>query len=124
MNPMTRRISAVAEVIFIAFAAVPRLALGIYRLFPRLSAWQTEVGFNVPIIFYAVSAAVPLLLALARRKSPAAYGIDFRNPRYHLDIMLTCFLPVALVSVLHVKIAANSWGGALILIVAYLALRA
>jgi hypothetical protein len=122
MNPVTRRILAVSEVILIAFAAVPFLALGVYRLVPRLSSWQTAAGFNVPIIFYAVSAAVPLLLALARRKSPAEYGIDFRNPRYHLDIMLTCFLPVALVSVLHLKIAADSWGGAPILIVAYLAL--
>jgi hypothetical protein len=122
VTPATRRVFAVSEVIFIAFAAVPLLALGVYRLVPRLSSWQTEVGFNVPIIFYAVSAAVPLLLACARRKSPAAYGIDFRHPHYHLDIMLTCFLPVALVSVLHVKIAANSWGGALILMVAYVAL--
>jgi len=122
MSSATRRILAVSEVSFIAFAVVPLLALGIYRLVPRLNAWQTTVGFGVPIIFYAVAAAVPVLLALARRKSPAAYGIDFRTPRYHLDIMLTCILPVALVSVLHMRIAADSWAGAPILIAAYLAL--
>lgn len=122
MSSRIRKILVVNEVILAAFALVPLLTLGIYRLFPVLGTWQTTAGFNVPIFFYIVSMAVPLLLVLARRKSPADYGIEFHNPKYHLDIMLTCFLPVALVSVIHIKVEANSWSGLPILIVGYVAL--
>jgi membrane protease YdiL (CAAX protease family) len=99
----------------VAFAIVPYLSLGMYRLLPRFEAWQTRAGFNAPIIFYAASVAVPLLLALVRRKKPADYGMDFYHLKYHLDIALTCFIPVALVSVLYAVVDYASWDGALIL---------
>jgi membrane protease YdiL (CAAX protease family) len=116
MKPVLSKFLAVVEVIFVAFALVPFLTLGLYRLFPGVQTWQVRVGFNVPILFYVVSMAVPFLLALLRWKRPAAYGIDFRNPKYHLDIMLTCFLPVVLVSGLYSLAPANSWGNVPILI--------
>jgi membrane protease YdiL (CAAX protease family) len=122
MKTNLSKIIAIIEVTFVAFVAVPFLALGIYRLFPRLKTWQADVGFLAPIFFYIMAIAIPLLLAFIRRISPAAYGIDFRNPKYHLDVMLTCFIPVALVDTLNAKQDANSWGGALIQIACWTAL--
>jgi membrane protease YdiL (CAAX protease family) len=114
---------AVIEVIFVAFIFTPYLTLGLYRLFPGFEIWQAETGFPVPILFYIVSVAIVLLLALVRRKRLEEYGINFRNLKYQIDIMLTCFLPVALVSGLHAIIVdPNSWGGAPILIASYIAL--
>jgi len=74
----------------VAFAVVPFLALGILRLLHVSEAWQKQA------VLYVVAMAIPLLLVVARRKKPPEYGIDFRHPRYHLNIMLTCFFPVAL----------------------------
>jgi uncharacterized protein len=112
MKPILSKSLAVVEVTFVAFALIPLLTLSLYRLLPSLGTWQAQVGFNVPIFCYVMMVIVPLMLALARRKSPAAYGIDFHNPKYHLDVMLVCFLPVALADTLNVAFEANSWIGA------------
>jgi len=109
MKPILSKSLVVVEVTFVTFALVPLLSLGVYRLFPALETWQTQAGFNVPIFFYIIAMAVPLLLAYVRRKSPAEYGIDFHNAKYHLDVMLTCFIPVALADTLNVVFTANSW---------------
>jgi membrane protease YdiL (CAAX protease family) len=118
MTTIRQKALAIFEVIFVTFAVIPVLSSGIYRLFPRLSAWQTTVGFNVPIFFYILSTAMPILLALAQRRSLTEYGIDFHNLKHHLDIMLVCFLPVALTSLLCMKVDPKSWNGALILAIA------
>lgn len=117
MKNKLSKIIAVIEVTFVAFVAVPFLALGIYNLYPDLKTWQSEVGFSAPIIFYTLAIAIPLLLAFVRRKSPAEYAIDFRNSKYHLDVLLTCFIPVALAGTLNMKFEANSWIGAPIQII-------
>jgi membrane protease YdiL (CAAX protease family) len=122
MKPVLSKSLAIVEVTFVTFGLVPLLTLGIYRLFPGFETWQKAVGFNVPILFYVLAMAVPVLLALARRKSPAFYGIAFRNPNYHLDVMLACFIPVALADTLNVAFEANSWISAPIQIAVQLAL--
>jgi membrane protease YdiL (CAAX protease family) len=118
MTTIMQKVLAIFEVILVAFAIIPMLALAIYRLFPRLSTWQTNAGFNVPVFFYILSIAIPILLALAQGKSLTEYGIDFHNLKYHLDIMLASFLPVALTSLLYIKVDPKSWNGALILAIA------
>jgi uncharacterized protein len=119
MKPFLSRFLTVVEVISVAFALVPFLTLGLYRLFPGFEIWQMQAGFNVPILFYIVSIAVPLIMARLRRKRPAAYGIDFRNLKYQLDITLICFIPVALFDGLNAVIKnPNSWIGAMVQIVA------
>ena len=86
------------------FSAVPFLTLGIYRLFPRLEAWQTErIGFPFPVLVYLVMMAVPLLAAVVRRRPAADYGIAFGKPGYHLDIAATCFVPVLGESYPHIR---------------------
>lgn len=108
---------AIVEVILVTFLVVPLLTLGIYRLFPGFEAWQTgAVGFPFPVFVYIVMVVVPLALMLARRVRLVDFGLDFRNLRYHLDIALTCFFPVAL-SFLPLAMGADhkAWDGALIL---------
>jgi membrane protease YdiL (CAAX protease family) len=117
LNPMIRKAFAILEVIFVAFAAIPYLTLGIFRLFPRFETWQTKaVGFPFPVFFHVVAVTAVLVLILFRRKKPADYGIHFHDLKYQLDIMLTCFVPVAVAGVpLGMGVNYKSWGGALIL---------
>jgi uncharacterized protein len=122
MKPILAKTMAILEVILVAFGAVPLLALALYRLLPQLTNWQAEVGFNVPILFYLMAVLVPLVLCFIRRKKLSAYGMIFRNVRYHLDITLTCFLPVAIVNVLNVFVNSKAWGGAIILAASQVAL--
>jgi CAAX protease family protein len=116
MNSTLKRVLAVVEVILVAFGIVPALAWGILRLLPAAEAWQKQA------ILYVVAMAVPLLLVVARRKWPAEYGIDFRHSRYHLNIMLTCFFPVALSAMAYLVADEKSWLGALILTAVQIAL--
>lgn len=122
MKSNLSKVIAIVEVAFVAFGAVPLMALGIYRLFPGLKTWEAGLGFNVPIIFYTFAITIPLLIALFRRKRPSEYGIDFRKPKYHLDVMLTCFVPIALLGMLNMFFEANSWVGASIHIACSIAL--
>jgi membrane protease YdiL (CAAX protease family) len=64
---------------------------------------------------YIVWIAIPLLILLLSRRNLASYGISLRNPRYHLDITLTAFIPVALADVTLSFVDYSEWGGALIL---------
>lgn len=123
MKPVIRKTTAIIEVIFVAFVAVPYFALGISRLSPRLESWLETLGFQISVPFYLASVIVVLLLILARRKNLADYGINFHKLKYQLDITLTCFIPVALVSMLHaIWVDPNSWGTAPILAGVYFAL--
>jgi hypothetical protein len=64
---------------------------------------------------YAVMIAVPLIILVVTRRDLAAYGISLRNFRYHLDIALTAFVPVALASVPFMFVDVTQWDGALIM---------
>lgn len=112
-----RKALVVVEVFAVTFGVIPLLTLGLYRLFPRFETWQTEtLGFPFPVFVYVVMITVALLAILLRREKPAAYGLTFQNPKYHLDIAATCFLPVALANLpFGLGVDHTRWGGALIL---------
>jgi membrane protease YdiL (CAAX protease family) len=65
---------------------------------------------------YAVMIAVPLIILAVTRRDLALYGITLRNFRYHLDIALTAFVPVAIASVPFMFVDETHWDGALIMI--------
>ncbi len=117
MNALTRKIGAVVEVTLVAFVFVPYLTLGISRLFPRLEGWQTDtLGFPVPVLVYVAEAGLSVLFILLHRRSLADYGIQFRNPRFHLDIAATGFFPMALVFLpIGMGVDETTWGGAILL---------
>ena len=65
---------------------------------------------------YVVMIAVPLLILVVTRRDLASYGISLRNLRYHLDIALTAFVPVAFASVPFMFIDEKQRDGALIMV--------
>jgi len=65
---------------------------------------------------YVVMIAVPLIILVVTRRNLASYGISLRNWRYHLDIALAAFVPVALASVPFMFVDETRWDGALIMI--------
>jgi uncharacterized protein len=65
---------------------------------------------------YVVMIAIPLLILVVTRRNLASYGITLRNFRYHLNIALTAFVPVAFASVPFMFIDEKRWDGALIMV--------
>ena len=115
---------AVIEVSAVTFGIIPLLTLGVYRLFPRFENWQVQkLGFPFADFVYGVMVAIPLFIILLRREHFAAYGLTFKNPRYHFDIAATCFIPVALANLpFGLGVDHTRWGGALILAIVQSAL--
>lgn len=124
MNPAFRRIWAVVEVCAVTFGVIPLLTLGVYRLFPRFETWQTAtLGFPFAVFVYVMMVIICLLIVCLRRENLAAYGLTFQNPKYHVDIAATCFIPVALANLpFGLGVDHTRWGGALILAVVQIAL--
>ncbi len=60
-----------------------------------IGEWERQ-ALNRFFIEYAVMIAVPLIILLVTRRNLAAYGISLHNPRYHLSIAATAFVPVVL----------------------------
>ncbi len=85
-----------------------------------LGAWVRQASKRA-YIEYAVMIAVPLILLAITRRHAADSGLSLQNPRYHLDIAATAFVPVALASVPLAYFDKTHWDGALIMVVAQLA---
>jgi uncharacterized protein len=79
-----------------------------------IGKWVRQVT-NYPFIEYIVMIAVPLLILLVARRNLASCGLSLRNLRYHLDIALTAFIPVAFASVPLAFVNHLHWDGALIM---------
>jgi hypothetical protein len=58
-----------------------------------IGEWERQ-ALNRFFIEYAVMIAVPLIILLVSRRNLAAYGLSLHNPRYHLNIAATAFVPV------------------------------
>ncbi|MBC7080691.1 MAG: CPBP family intramembrane metalloprotease [Thermoplasmatales archaeon] len=87
---------------------------------PLLGEWKSRV-LQRPFLEYAVMIAMPSVFLLVTRRNFAAYGISFKNLKYHLDVVLTCFLPVAVSCVPFAFLNWTRWDGALLLAVIELA---
>jgi membrane protease YdiL (CAAX protease family) len=83
-------------------------------------AWVRRVTHR-SFLEYAVMIAVPLLLLLVSRRDLASYGISLRNPRYHLKVTITAFIPVAMADVVLRFVDYTALGGALILTATWIA---
>jgi membrane protease YdiL (CAAX protease family) len=102
---------AVFEVVIVFSLTLLLIALA--ALSP-IGKWERQVS-NRPFIEYAVMIAFPLLFLGATRRNLASYGLSMRNASYHLDVMATAFVPVAIASSLAAFINYMEWSGALIL---------
>jgi membrane protease YdiL (CAAX protease family) len=105
---------AVIEVV-VVFALI-WLVLALVGLSP-LGEWERQITGRFNFIEYTLIIAITLLVLVITHKNPASYGISFRNLRYHLNIAVTAFLPVAL-SYLPIAFIGNNhktWWGSLIM---------
>jgi len=80
---------AVVEVVVVFSLTLCLIAL--VGLSP-IGEWERQAMNNF-FIEYAVMIAVPLLILLVTRRDLAAYGLSLHNPRYHLNIAATAFVP-------------------------------
>jgi membrane protease YdiL (CAAX protease family) len=79
-----------------------------------IGEWERRVT-NRAFLVYTVMIAFPLLLLVVSRRNLASYGISLKNLKYHLDVALTAFVPVAIASVPLMFLDYTRWDGALIL---------
>ena len=79
-----------------------------------IGKWERQVTDRF-FIEYAVMIAVPLLILLVTRRNLAAYGLSLRNPRYHLNIAATSFVPMALGLLPAGSIDHTTWFGSLVM---------
>jgi membrane protease YdiL (CAAX protease family) len=124
MKTVFRKILAIVEVSLVVFALIPLLTLGIYRLFPQFETWQTaQLGFPFPVFVYGVMVVVSFGMVVLRGKRWSEYALTFQDPKSHLDLAGSCFVPVALANIpFGLGVDPKSWGGALILAVVQVAL--
>lgn len=118
MNHSASKCKALLEVICIfllTFLAVKALKITF------LGKWQSA-HLPKPFLNHTLMMGIPLLILLLTRRSFAAYGISFKNMKYHLKIVWICILPVGLASSVFAFVDWEKWSGALILAPVYVAL--
>jgi len=74
--------------------------------------WESQV-LQRYFLEYAVVIAIPLVFLAVTRRNHTAYGISFRNLKYHLNVVATGFIPVLVLSVLLALLNWERWGEAL-----------
>lgn len=86
-----------------------------------VGAWERQV-LHYFFIEYAVMIGFPVLILVVTRRELASYGISAQNLGYHLNIAITCFVPVALSSIPILFFGYREWRGALVMAVVQIAL--
>lgn len=108
---MKTMIKAILEVVIVL--GITLLLIALIGTSP-IGEWERNVT-NRFFLEYAVMIAFPLSILIISKRNLADYGISFKNLKYHLDIALTAFVPVAVASVPLMFLNFNRWDGALIL---------
>jgi len=110
MNDIQSKIKAVLEVILVYLLVYVILSL---LMASSLGKWENQNLKRFSL--YIVIVFVPLIILAATRRNFSAYGISFKNFRYHLGIVAACFIPVILLSIVLVTFNWRTWTGALII---------
>ena len=85
-----------------------------------IGEWERQ-ALNNFFIEYTVMIAVPLLILLVTRRDLAAYGLSLHNPRYHLNIAATAFVPVVFGILPAAFVDYKSFFGSLIMAIVQIA---
>jgi hypothetical protein len=91
---MRIKVKAVIEVV--AVFGLTLLLIALVGLSP-FGTLERQVSTRF-FIEYAVMIAFPLLLLVFTRRNLTSYGLSLRNFSYHLDVMATAFVPMAIAS--------------------------
>lgn len=118
MTNSDSRAKAIIEVL--AVFVLIFLIIWTIRISP-LWKWQ-RAYLNHPFLNHTMMIALSLIMIALSRRSFTAYGLSFKNLRYHLTIALICILPMMLVSAAFARVDMTSRNGALILAALSLAL--
>jgi membrane protease YdiL (CAAX protease family) len=118
MTNSDSRTKAIIEVL--AVFVLIFLIIWTIRISP-LWKWQ-RAYLNHPFLNHTMMIALSLIMIALSRRSFTAYGLSFKNLRYHLTIALICILPMMLVSSAFARVDMTSRNGALILAALSLAL--
>lgn len=105
------KLKAILEVVFVFCITILFMAVAIIS---PLGKWERRVT-NRFFIEYVIMIAVPLFVLLVNRRSLPDYGVSLKNLKYHLDVAMTAFVPVAIASVPLMYLDHKRWDGALIL---------
>jgi membrane protease YdiL (CAAX protease family) len=118
MTNSDSRAKAIIEVL--AVFVLIFLIIWTIRISP-LWKWQ-RAYLNHPFLNHTMMIALSLIMIALSRRSFTAYGLSFKNLRYHLTIALICILPMMLVSSAFARVDMTSRNGAFILAALSLAL--
>jgi membrane protease YdiL (CAAX protease family) len=110
---MMTKVKAILEVVTVFGIA---LILMVLVIISPIGEWERQIT-NRGFLVYTVMIAFPLLLLVVSRRNLASYGLSLKNLKYHLDVALTAFLPVAIASVPLMFLDYTRWDGAFILAV-------
>ncbi len=114
---MQTRIKAVFEVLAVYILTLALIAA--VGLSP-IGRWERGVT-NRMFLEYVVMIAFPLLWLVISRRNLADYGITLKNLKYHLDVALAAFLPVAIACVPLGLVNYKGWDGAIIMAIVEIA---
>lgn len=109
---------AVLEVVLVF--SLTLLFMALIGLSP-LGEWERQVLHRF-YIEYAVMIGFPLLILILTHRDLTAYGITARHLRYHLDIALTSFVPLALSFIPIMFFDYKEWLGAVIMVIVQISL--
>lgn len=85
------------------------------------AGWVRQVTHRT-FLEYLTMIAVPLVILLVSKRNLSLYGLSFRNMRYHINITLIAFIPVAVSCVFFSFLSSIKMKDALILVVIQVAL--
>lgn len=109
------RMKAKAVIEVVAVFALIWVMIALIGLSP-IGVWERQtLGFV--FLEYAVMIGVTLLVVFLTRRDLACYGISLRNFGYHLNIAVTCFLPIAIGQVPLAFVNHLRWSGSLVMAV-------
>ena len=74
----------------------------------RLGEWENQV-IGRYFLEYVVVLFIPIAILILTRRSFTDYGIDFKNPSYHLKVVVAGSIPVLVLSAILFLLGWDSW---------------
>jgi len=109
MNHTQFKIKAILEMVSVFLLVI--LLFKAIRI-SSFGEWESQV-LQRYFLEYAVVIAIPLVFLAVTRRNHAAYGISFKNLKYHLNVVATGFIHVLVLSVVLALLNWERWGDAL-----------
>jgi len=110
MNHTQSKIKAILETVSVFLLVI--LVFKAIRI-SSFGEWESQI-LQRYFLEYTVVIAIPLVFIAVTRRNHAAYGISFRNLKYHLNVVATGFIPILVLSMVLALLNWERWGEALL----------